>query len=180
MSASVMFAEETYFDVSDMLDATTKKFMRRFNRFPDQYEELRADANTYYLEAYRSFRSDGGLSFRRWVFKRVWFGLLDSIRKEAFRAARLKKNPLPDENELPTHQQKFSLLELLDELSEDARTIVELVLDPPLDVRLHVECRRQKKTTRNNVVASFREYLRDLGWSARRIADSFDEISAAL
>lgn len=73
----------------------------------------------------------------------------------------------------------FDRGEFLRGLSRDARRVVKLVLYPPEAVTETVEELDQGDTAAN-VRYAVREFLRDLGWSARRIKDAFLEVKGRL
>lgn len=63
------------------------------------------------------------------------------------------------------------------ELSEDARTIVALVLETPDDITEMMRWDRVK--SRKGFLRTLREHLQDVGWSTKRIVESFDELREA-
>lgn len=70
----------------------------------------------------------------------------------------------------------FDLQALLAEISEDAREVIALVLEPPIEITTSM-AEKANVTTKRNALKSL---LRDMGWSITRIGEVFQEIREAL
>lgn len=166
-------ASETYADVQEKLDKLSYAFVRQYG---GNYEDVRADANLYYLRASELYNPGQG-SFEQWVCHRVWLNLLEVVRVQAKRNARLPRSAV----ELGTlADRRFDMVEFLDELSDDARTVVRLLFVGNRDVALAEIQRGGLKPKPHQTRNAIREYLRDVGWGAGRILESFQEIRKAL
>ena len=66
---------------------------------------------------------------------------------------------------------------MLTELSEDAKMVVSLVLQPPAE--LYYESVRRGDKPRN-LRSALRDYLHAIGWGLERVAESFSEIKDVL
>lgn len=73
----------------------------------------------------------------------------------------------------------FDLREFLHDLSEDARTVVMLVVEPPADITLAIQTARGEGFP-SEYRRAIPEYLREIGWVTSRIYSVFDEIRSAL
>lgn len=142
--------------------STAKRFHRYFG---GNLEDVVAEA--FYLYTKQAPRYDPELGkFSTWIIFKVWQGLIDWVREQTRREiVRGGKHislsfPVKDKD-------KFDLRLLLADLSDDAATIVSLVvaLDKPV------------KDTRKGLI---KHLLSKLGWTAERVIDSFREIREAL
>ncbi len=80
-----------------------------------------------------------------------------------------------DLDRLPARGKTFDLEALLLDLSEDARTVVRLVVDTPGDLaRL---CRMRRVDWMQQALG---RALRNMGWTIGRVVESFDEVKEAL
>ena len=76
-------------------------------------------------------------------------------------------------------QTRFDLDRFASELSDDARTVAKLVCDPPTDIKLTAHAGYGLNSP-TSIKKALIEFLGDLGWTARRIGESFREIGEAL
>jgi len=142
------------------------------------YDDLFSDASEAYCIAYNTF--DGTRkNFSGWVYYRVWVGLqkcLAARRKQtAHETYGLKMEALAALDDGP-----YSLLA---EVSNDAAVVLRLALEPPPDIvalmkeREHEEPAEKPVDRRRGAIMTF---LLELGWTWRRVAESFAEVREAL
>ena len=177
---------ECYRHITPMVDATVRRFVRRYG---GNYPDLRTDANfswwrgdTAYRERAtngRSIHADYRVEIRRWV----WFELFDDYRVRA--QYRRKEKTIIKQDGLSFTRpaaREFNFPEFIDELTDDARTVVGLLFgaeerDAPEPWAAEAMAKGGQP---RNVRSTLRSYLTGLGWAAQRINDSFDEIRDAL
>lgn len=147
-----------------------------FRRAHDgNFEEQLAQANLLFMKAYHSYNPEKA-KFSTHVWFVVWHGLLEDWR-EATRKKIMANKHLPVL--VKNHAEKvmedcvarecFDLKTLCMDLSEDARTIVHLLLDMP-------DGRDDPKRKRSTVIQA----LLELGWAAGQILKGFREVREAL
>lgn len=163
---------ETYEDVERLIWDVVHKFHRKHGFQYGKPRELYSQACVGFMHAYQTYDIKKG-SFSNYVRQIVEFKLLELIRTETKHRVRMHQ---ADELEVvdPSHS-SFSLGELLDEVSEDAKAIVMLVLDTPHDLLHAMQCEDN-----DSVKYLLRQYLVGLGWAKERIAECFSEITHAL
>lgn len=168
---------ETYSDVRSLLDKLVRSHKRRYG---GNYDDLRADANSLFVEAYDSFDDNKG-DFFTWVKYFVWIRLLYARRLQ-LRETKRYEDYDPDfvgRND-PNY---FNLDEFLDGLSEDAAYVVRMALNPPKKIVRMLTRGERTGGTRGRpkeMGHAIREYLTKIGWTFRRVATSFNEIRKAL
>lgn len=166
---------ETFLDVEHVIHEVIRRHRIKYG---GDLDDLASDANALFLLAYESYDEARG-SFDQWVRYFVGKQLLTQRVKEVMRNNRLSRVTDYDLNQY--EEGGSSLAELLDELSEDAQTVVQLTLDPNADIRLSLLQRGARtKPTPHRLWTSVVEFLKDCDWSPERIAESFREIRDAL
>jgi len=169
---------ETYEDAKDLIFDTCWDFQRGHG---GDIEELIAEANKIFVLAYNSYNSEES-KFTTWLVTSIKNGLKTLIRTEWRQShpslARIKEHFPYQEYE---QTKSFSVLELLDEMERDAHIILWLFLDTPKEVFASAVI-EGKKSKHIQVCMRKRLYnrLRQLGWTIRRITESFEEIAQAI
>lgn len=166
---------ETYTDIEKLIYDIVWKFK---DRYGGDIGELVAEANLIYVLAFDSYNETKG-ALSTWMHFCIRKGLLDFLKstRQQNRYG-LKFYPLSEAKGVSI--QKFRplhLLEMLEEVGEDAKVVIRLVFYPPEGITKEdleggfsaCRCRRY-----------LRQYLHDLGWTGRRIKESFQEIRRIL
>jgi hypothetical protein len=175
-SLSVWAAEDTYKDVDDLVG----RFVWDFHLNTGiELEECRSEGLEGYVEAYHSYQPGRG-EFTTWVGVKVRSRLLDLARRLRREGRRLKGAVDAAEVAVAKAVPDFRLDEFVEELSEDARTVVSMVFDTPIDVKVVMYRLGGDQDTPQTYRGAIREVLRDLGWTRKRIKESFQEIRRAL
>jgi hypothetical protein len=141
---------------------TACKFYRQYG---GDLEEIKADALYHFAEACQDYEERSPLGY--WIGQKVWWGLLDERKQLRKRRTHEAAAALPDSSYEQRHD-----LDWRDGLTEDAKTIVEATLDPPPDVQILLSARAYKPVAKHVL----KKYLRDCGWSQRRIHRAFREV----
>ena len=155
----------------------------KFNsRYGGDIEELIAEANFLYMLAKDNY-DESKAEFTTWLYCKVWYGLLNFIRRE-YRHIHMSIESLEDKegnefvDNIPDKTKPFSLLELIDELPDDTAFIVRLLFNAPKRFGT-IALKRGSKP--RNVRAGLREYLhKELGWTDLQVKKSFTEIRDVL
>lgn len=164
---------ESFLDVELLIKHTANKFVARYG---GEVDEAIAHGNLMFVEAYDSWDRSRG-KFTQWLYFLMWRTLLEQVRRQTMRNARHKRVKF-DEDGLCTESRAHWLGDLLDGLSEDARTIVSMVLDTPMDLKIALA--QRSVDSKQNTKGAFREVLQDMGWSKDQVYKAFDEIREAL
>lgn len=167
--------EDTYDDVRKLIYDIAHAFVRRYG---GDFNEYVSEGNFVYMKAYESWRPDGGANFTTYLWGCVWHALLDlqkrRIRRERFCPWSLDQTG-EDETRVnaatvPARQERVFSTE---GFTTDAKIVIDLVLEAPAELLTMVT---EKGGEIRNWRSSLREYLREMGWTANRIAESFKEI----
>jgi hypothetical protein len=160
---------ETYLDVKDDINRTVLQIYAKYGRVIGSVDDLLADANLLFVQAYDRFDRNRGASFSTWVRGFVWRGLTELVRR------RVNKNRLAKKivhREVYIHHE-FDFVDLLDSLSDDAKHVIKLVVQTPKEL---MEIMSQGQPARKCLVS----YLKEVGWNQSRISETFSEIGSAL
>jgi len=170
-TARELLAQESFEDVKLLVWDCVHKFHRKYGDLYGTREELFSEGCYGYTLAYNRYDHEKG-TFPTYVRNMVNFKLMELLRTET--KHRVRYNAVED-IETADRVHPFSLMEFLEEVSEDARAIVSLVLDTPRDLQRVVH-----KEGRKDVKYTLRQYLDGMGWEEERVENAFSEISTAL
>lgn len=170
---------DVYEDLGLSVRMTARVFARQFRLSRTDREEAIALANLVFLEAYHTFRADlpGAVLGKRVRFM-VWNRLHDAFSKEA----RYRKRVTPRRPSRHTPGavgvRVFDRDDLMQQLTEDGRLVVGLLLSSPPD--LDAEIRELPAPSPHVVRGVVREYLANYGWSWSRVTAAFRAITEVL
>lgn len=183
MTAQAIIAT-SYTDVTRLLDDTVNKFVCRYG---GEFDEYRSIANELFMEARKRWHDHYDRfgyhrsSFTNWLRYFVWKQLLERVRTAATRNNRLPRvYDYPLEEAAECRSGVFCLDDY--ELSPRAKQVASMVFQPPIDIR-----DAMRSSGRDMITASptqirkyIRLYLKELGWPAQTIAETFEEIGVAV
>lgn len=147
------------------------------DRFTFDFNELLSEANMIFLEAYDTYDEDKG-GFSTWLTTSLTYRLSNYCKEQ------IKKNHLL-ESYLTNGEFKTEctfdfdfFAEIIQSAKADTKEVMAIIFDPPKEIE-------KKLSKRNNykqiTVSMLREYLKQqLGWSRKRIIDSFLEIRSII
>lgn len=162
---------ETYIEVEKLIYHTVNKFVARFGGDTEEYV---AEANLVYMRVYEAYDPAKG-AFSTLLVTSINNRLMD-MSQSAYRKSKVHSSIDEHEIQPVDRHHDFRIGEFLEDLTADARMVVDLVLhDSPVS-----DAAAGKGGEIRNWQSSIREYLRGLGWSARKIGSVFSEVSAAL
>lgn len=159
---------ETYIDVEKLIYDTAHKFRKRYG---GDLEEIISQANYLFVMSYYHNYKQINISFTSRVRHYIWHGLLSDLRKE-----HLSKRYR--EQDIIFHTgPKLGFVELLDEVGNDAKNVINLILDTPEELLTIITDKRCSPKQSRTVI---KEHLKKIGWSLDRIRNSFNEITRAV
>lgn len=162
--------EETYRSVEKLICDLCWRFCRQTGA---DFDETVAEANLTFVEACRS-HVPGRSKLSTWVHFKVQKKLQTLKRDEARRRDRLPTTNEVDPD-LLSRPERFDLERLMMGLSDDAVTIIRLLLETPVDLISLITLHRGRRIRRD----LFR-HLRAKQWTVARIVESYNEIGEAL
>lgn len=164
--------DDTYADVRALVGKLSSGFAMTYGT---DWDETVQAAGLGFCRAYHTYDPSLGYEFNTWVGEKVYYSLLDLLRQRARHPAFDRSVEL---TEIASAERTFSLFEFLDSLSDDAKTVVYLATSPPPKVLALVKGRKKPNVT--TIGACVRQFLKDSGWTAARVCESFQEIKRAL
>lgn len=166
------------FDLTDRTDTyeRTKKLIQSVvTNFVTKYggdrEEMVSIAHEAFLQAIDEYNPERG-AFTTKLWWNIWYALMHDKNR---RQREQRRFPAAEEYDLQSHPEEkpdHDFSDWLDRLSQDARTVALLTVHSPLEIRQAVGRGQNKRL--------IRRLLYDLGWCAKRISLSFEEIRRAL
>lgn len=160
---------ETYNKIERMIDSIVWKFQIKYGL---PFDELKSEANYQFMIAYNSYNDSKNLKLTSWLYRQICHQLLNFV-KESFKE-QIKTSI--DEITYPLLNKSIgnftTPIELLDSCGEDAKTIIRLIWNPPIQLLLPDFKGKSLCHTKNEI----REYLRSIGWKDARIKKSEKEI----
>lgn len=166
----------TFQDVELLIYDTIHKFIREHG---GNFQDFLSEAHEVFLVAYETHDDLLG-SFTYWLTFKLKKHMMELTRRAIMRNNRLSRVDA-DLTMIarPEAVEPFDWRRFASDLSDDAATVVKLVFEEPIDVTLAI-LQREQGPTPKAIRSSIREYLRDLGWTVRRISESFSEVARAL
>lgn len=173
----------TYNDLEKMINKIVWKF---YYQYGGEFADWKAEAHLIYMKAYED-HDESKAQFITCLYKYLMSGLRDYYHRF------ISKNQPSTVNEygwdsmlaLPDNVSPFAPIDLFDEVTADAQELIKLIWDMPDDLR-----KEKLKTINRNYHRANRyaihmkvfltTYLRKIGWTKRRIKETFKEIGEAL
>lgn len=163
---------DVYEDQSACVERVARRFARKYHRDP---EETIAEANYHFVEAVRTFDGSTGTTVGQRIGFLIERRLLDTLRMELDDQALLKRVDMPLELATSGTTAEFDADEFKSDLSDDARAVVELILETPQE--LFDQLRSDKKPSPASVRRCLGRYLKNsLGWAASQVREAFNEL----
>lgn len=170
---------ETYKDMQKLISATVRRF---WNSYGGDLDDLHAQANLIFINAVDDYDSSRA-KMTTWLTIRIRNGLLDYIKGE-YKSKHLLIEDLladgitPDFIESKSKIKKdFSVMELIDNLEQDAHIVLWLFLTTPKEVMQDIlDSKKRVDGVRSCMRNRLNNRLRQMGWTIRRIKEAFDEV----
>jgi len=160
--------EMTYEDVKKLLYQLVWQYGR------GDWEEAMARANLAYARAYRGWQPGHRTRFSTYLHRAVVNELLDFRAEHAKRSVKESLSPEGDLDRNPAGRRVHLFDAIRADLSDDARLLVQLVIDTPGDLVNLAACRPA------NCRRRLYRKLKGIGWSMARVINSFDEVREVL
>lgn len=148
---------------------------KTLTRYGGDYDDMLSEAHLAFVEAWRGFNSLQDTKFSTWLYHKLRGRLLEHIRVRSRRWKRTESD-VPygsGEGEAEVAMSLVPLADVVDELSEDGRLLVQLIIETPIALQIETNPRRMLK--------SLSEFMADnYNWSCFRSAITFSEIADAL
>ena len=170
--------DQTYRDVENLINKIVWKFQHKYG---GTFDEWKGEANFIFAKAFNRYVEGSG-TFITYLYICLQ-GQLNN-----FRARNTKQNQTISTEVLSNdegafdlqdvHNPSSSFIDLVDEIkSEDARTVLNLVLDMPEELK---NTKMAGGSSPKHMKLFLKTYLQKIGWTARRATESFQEIGDAL
>lgn len=174
-------ATDTYRDHEGLIFVIVKNFVARWG---GDFEEFLGEARLVYWELYSGkgrayIRTKPERSFASSVTFYIYHILLELRRKQLYRGAHFKeyaKDPQTFDTRTDARWSTW-LVDLTDEMSEDAIEVIKICLDQRGAVMRDQGPKNIKNITNKEFLWG---YLRNIGWKCVQIEQAFEEITEAL
>lgn len=163
---------ETYQDIQNLIYDVVWKFKKAHG---GDFDEMVSEANVIYMDAYLNHNPNRA-NFTSWLYRKLIWGLSERHRTLLLKNHREQTSGEMYEFSSPTVRRPF--YELLTELGQDARTIVELILEMPEVMEQNA---LSNGTTPRNIQSALHIYLKTFfGWTEKHVLDTFREIAEVI
>lgn len=181
MHATIFTQEEAFELVKDKVYRVADQFWMRC-RPRLRRDDARASSHYWFSQCWHKYHERGPEEFTRLIGRYIWGGLTNDLRQKILHDNGTKCDIIGREAiARKAYRQRQTTLEAMqeisDELSDDAQTVMMLVLDTPSDVAKVIV---GKGGQPRNFRSTIRDYLRGLGWSTLRVKESYAEMKRVL
>lgn len=167
---------ETYKDMQKLIAKAAWNF---WNVYGGDIDDLMAQANLIFIEAFDDYDPSRSSKLTTWLTHKIRWGLLDYMRCRNIYEPHI---PIDDEfvETYSASNDGFSVMELLDEMEQDAHIVLQLFLEIPKEVMLDVlDSKQRVDHVRACMRNRLKNRLRQMGWTVKRIKTTFEEIKEA-
>lgn len=180
--------DETYADVEKLLWRICHRHQAKYG---GDFDNLLGEAGLLFMAAYKDYDPKMG-KFPTWLYQKVTYGLISATRNrrkvrvisssDLIESGKLVvKNERGGRSHLEYDPQepaksKFHIGDFIAELGQDAKTVVQLLLETPADLLVIAD---NKGGQPRNLRSTVRQALAK-EWGDQRVRASFDEVRGAL
>lgn len=172
--------QTAYYESKDQVNAIIDSFMRRYP-FVASRNELQSEADyaiALCFEDYSKSR-DTGNSIKGFIWTRVRSRLFELMRTVCRRRILLRQQEMDFNREMMLGGDKSRLVDLCDSLSDDAKQIVDLLLNRSVAVREEMGVRKRNDAESLRKAIGF--FLQEsANWDPKRIRRAFADIHRVL
>lgn len=166
---------ETFDDVQNLMFQYAHKFHKQYG---GDWDEWVSEGQEIFMKAYTRYEPTKG-SFVTWFAFFLQKLFMEKVRRQTMRNVRHRKVDM-DLYLYVKPRKAFDLEELGRDLSDDARMVVQLMLETPNDLKLCFAEQKKNIRFRDRILNGLIQFLSDIGWQQDRVFDAFDEVSQAL
>lgn len=164
---------DTYEDVKMLIYKMSHKYAARHRV---AFEDILSEAHRTFMRCFYNYnptRFQTKAKFSSYLYFALSCELSTHLKKEHRHRGHLEiKEELVGAAE---HDANFRVM-LESELSEDAKAVVALLLDTPSDMAVLFKWHDVRG--KRGCLVALRDHLEDIGWGAKRISESFNEIKS--
>ena len=166
--------QTAYLRMKSSIDGVAARYCCKYG---GEFDEWQAEANLGYVCAFRTYKQDKG-SLPAWILFCVRTSLADKARSVYKHSRRTISGESVAEllKLIKDERTSFNGVDLMDGLSQDAKTIINLLWHPTEQLQSLIKTGSNPCHTR----VALRKHLTSLGWTGRKIKETFKEIAEAL
>lgn len=167
---------ETYRDMQMLVAGAAWDFWRTYG---GDIDDLMAQANLIFVDAFDTY-DPGRSKLTTWLTFKIRKGLLRYMINE--NRQELRRVQIDDVfiETHPASNKDFSVMEMLDEMEQDAHIVLQLFLETPRDIMVSIlNGNRRTDHAQAHMRRRLKNRLRQMGWTMRRIKEAFEEIREA-
>lgn len=170
--------EQDYKSIKNMLGHIAHQFSKKHG---GDVDELFSEASYVFCLAYPKWDEEKS-KLTTFMYHSIWRRLIqyrkNQCKKQMCQFSQNEKEEATAA-EIPDYERTsgFEVGNFLEQLGEDARTVVKILLNPPQRLRNNAEA---KGGQNRNWGSSLRELLKDLAWTKEKIQEAFEEVGEAL
>lgn len=170
--------EETFLELEQILEKAVRSFILKHGMSLSRYyDEMYSDALVSFMDAYEHYTAANHtgtmpfVQYLRWVIK---VRLIDHIVRPGKKKADREERSINTED---LSSRDFNLQDMLDSLSSDGQKLTKMILDSPRELATIIADKGAKPIDYRTTI---RKHLREIGWTAKRIRQTFLEVKEVL
>jgi len=163
--------EETYWDVYPLIMFVSHRFRERYN---GEFEEWLSEANLIFMQCYYKFDPSKGVAFNKYLTYMLNIKLTGVARDFAIHKAQAKIVWNREKDRVAPQQHLVE--RIWDDLSEDAKEVMQVIIDIPTDIKFTVLDRPATEPKGEKYAFCIAEFLEDTGWTLSEVLTTFREI----
>ncbi len=165
---------EAYKDVEDLIRKICWNFKKVYG---GNFDDLFSEANIIFIKAFDSYNDNKG-KFSTWINTKVVYGLTETIRQKNKEDELLEQYLINNQIKTESLFKYDFFFEIVEAIQIDAKEILDIILDPPKELQKQIDQRKNYKYPTINMLKKYA--IHKLGWTARRVEESFQEIRSII
>jgi hypothetical protein len=167
---------ETYADLRLLVYQLTHRFARRYHI---EFEDLISESHVIFVKACQRYDPTGGMSISSWVYSKLWWGLIDHMKREMRHHLAHRHENIDDHQHIESGREAPDfLIGVRNELNFDASAIISLIVNANND--LAIVCKWNNVRRKGGFKKAIKEHLYDMGWTREEVKQSFKDIAAVI
>lgn len=167
---------ETFKDMEGLIVDAAWKFWRTYG---GDIDDLIAQSNLIFIDAFDTYDSSKGAKLTTWVTLKVKYGLLSYMRGGNVYGTTHVSIDDDFADTYPESNKNFSVMEMLDDLEQDARIVLQLFLETPREILSSIlNNSKRVDSTQAAIRNRLQNRLRQMEWTTCRIKTAFEQIKS--
>ena len=168
--------EKTFRELETMLEGAIRSFIYKHRmNMARHYDEMYSDALSSFMDAFEHYdENTGKMPFAQYLRFIVTHRLIDHIIRPGKKRSDKESRVVNKKDKAP---REFQFQDLLDSLTPDGQELAKLIIDSPRELSILIA---NKGCRPIDYRSTIRKHLREIGWTAKRIKQTFLEVKEVI